>query len=143
MTRRARTPLAAALFVTSALGVAHAASRGPLFDLSWHTVDGGGGTFSTGGGFTLGGTAGQPDAGPVMNGGEFQLVGGFWAAASEGTPFRCTADLNDDGQVDGDDLGTLLGQWGPCVACTADFNGDGVVDGDDLGTLLGQWGPCP
>ncbi|MBM4113427.1 MAG: hypothetical protein FJ253_08680 [Phycisphaerae bacterium] len=49
------------------------------------------------------------------------------------------ADFNQDGVVDGDDLGTLLGQWGKCVGCPADLNGDGVVDGDDLGALLGEW----
>lgn len=48
-------------------------------------------------------------------------------------------DLNDDGLVDGDDLGTLLGQWGECIDCSADFNRDEVVDGDDLGVLLGAW----
>ncbi|MBM4112810.1 MAG: integrin [Phycisphaerae bacterium] len=48
-------------------------------------------------------------------------------------------DLNDDGVVDGDDLGTLLGQWGDCAECSADFNDDGVVDGNDLGALLGNW----
>jgi len=48
-------------------------------------------------------------------------------------------DLNGDGRVDGADLGTLLGQWGPCPGCSADFNGDGVVNGADLGTLLGNW----
>ncbi len=52
---------------------------------------------------------------------------------------RNPADFNADGRVDGDDLGTLLGQWGPCTGCDADLNGDGVVDGDDLGTLLGEW----
>lgn len=50
------------------------------------------------------------------------------------------ADLNCDGAVDGDDLGTLLGEWGPCPGCAADLDGDGIVDGDDLGTLLGEWG---
>lgn len=49
------------------------------------------------------------------------------------------ADFNCDGIVDGDDLGTLLGQWGACRGCPADFNRDGVVDGDDLGELLGAW----
>ncbi len=49
-------------------------------------------------------------------------------------------DLNCDGSVDGDDLGTLLGQWGPCPGCVADLDHDGKVDGDDLGTLLGAWG---
>jgi len=50
------------------------------------------------------------------------------------------ADFNGDCIVDGNDLGTLLGLWGPCDGCAADFNGDGVVDGNDLGTLLGFWG---
>ncbi|MBM4112389.1 MAG: DUF3459 domain-containing protein [Phycisphaerae bacterium] len=52
-------------------------------------------------------------------------------------------DLNNDGVVDGDDLGSLLGQWGPCQGCAADFDGSGSVDGNDLGTLLGAWGPVP
>ncbi len=55
----------------------------------------------------------------------------------------CLADFNADGLVNGDDLGSLLGEWGSCRGCAADFNGDGTVDGDDLGTLLGAWGPCP
>ncbi len=54
----------------------------------------------------------------------------------------CPADLTGDGSVDGADLGTLLGSWGPCT-CAADLNGDGSVDGADLGALLGAWGPCP
>jgi hypothetical protein len=47
------------------------------FDLSWWTVDGGGGTFSTGGDYTLGGTIGQPDAG-LLTGGDYTMGGGFW-----------------------------------------------------------------
>jgi len=55
-------------------------------------------------------------------------------------PPKCAfADLNCDGRVDGNDLGTLLGQWGTCRGCSADFNKDGLVDGNDLGTLLGAW----
>ena len=47
------------------------------YELSWWTVDGGGETFSTGGGYFLGGTSGQPDAG-VLTGGNYSLDGGFW-----------------------------------------------------------------
>jgi hypothetical protein len=47
------------------------------YELSWWTVDGGGYTFSSGGGYELGGTAGQPDAG-VLAGEGFTLGGGFW-----------------------------------------------------------------
>ncbi|MFM9179665.1 MAG: hypothetical protein ACKOV8_00200, partial [Phycisphaerales bacterium] len=50
------------------------------------------------------------------------------------------ADLNGDGAVNGDDLGTLLGAWGSCGAtCPADFNADGAVDGIDLGMMLSAW----
>ena len=53
----------------------------------------------------------------------------------------CQTDLNADGATDGNDLGLLLGAWGPGVS-TADFNQDGAVDGNDLGIMLGAWGPC-
>lgn len=50
-------------------------------------------------------------------------------------------DLNDDGFVDGTDLGMLLNEWGACMGtCPADLNDDGYVDGVDLGMMLGAWG---
>jgi hypothetical protein len=49
------------------------------------------------------------------------------------------ADLNGDGAVNGDDLGIMLGAWGPCSGCAADLDRNGNVDGDDLGSLLGSW----
>jgi hypothetical protein len=48
-------------------------------------VDGGRGTFSTGGDYTLGGTIGQPDAG-VMQGGDYTLGGGLWGVGELDTP---------------------------------------------------------
>ncbi|MFM8872527.1 MAG: hypothetical protein ACKOJI_04080, partial [Phycisphaerales bacterium] len=53
----------------------------------------------------------------------------------------CQTDLNADGATDGNDLGLLLGAWGPGTS-PADFNQDGAVDGNDLGIMLGAWGPC-
>jgi hypothetical protein len=50
------------------------------YDLSWWTVDGGGGMLS-GGGYTLGGTAGQPDA-AMWTGGGYTLAGGFWGGVA-------------------------------------------------------------
>jgi hypothetical protein len=44
-------------------------------------VDAGGQTFSTGGGYTLGGTVGQPDAG-ALSGGDYVLGGGFWGGGA-------------------------------------------------------------
>jgi hypothetical protein len=53
------------------------AQSGGGYDLTWSTVDGGGATFSTGGGYSLGGSIGQPDAG-TMTGAAYSLGGGFW-----------------------------------------------------------------
>jgi hypothetical protein len=51
------------------------------YDLTWWTVDGGGATFSTGGAYSLGGTASQPDAG-LLAGGDYTLGGGFWGGGA-------------------------------------------------------------
>jgi hypothetical protein len=59
------------MFAAGLLVRAQDATPARGYGLSWWTVDGGGHTFSTGGGYSLGATAGQPDAG-VMTG------GGFW-----------------------------------------------------------------
>ncbi len=156
--------LFAIVFATAAAAIV---PLGPSFDLSWHTFDGGGGS-STGGGFDLSGTIGQPDAG-LMTGGTFELRGGFWLASLPPPP--STADISGpagagfpDGCVDAFDLGTLLGAWcsaagdpdppkdedPPCEDCTspnftlADISGarnapDGCVDAFDLAKLLAEW----
>ncbi len=51
------------------------------YDLSWWTVDGGGITPNENSGYTLGGTAGQPDA-AVWSGGDYTLAGGFWGGVA-------------------------------------------------------------
>ena len=57
------------------VGVALAAVEAG-YDLSWWTVDGGGGS-SSGGNYSLSGTIGQPDAASSAGGG-YTLAGGFW-----------------------------------------------------------------
>ena len=54
------------------------AQSGGGYDLTWSTVDGGGGS-STGGAYSLNGTIGQADAGSLAGGG-YTLSGGFWNA---------------------------------------------------------------
>ncbi len=57
------------------------------YDLDWHTIDGGGEMFSTGGDYELGSTIGQPDARTEpMTGGDYSLVGGFWVIPSAPAP---------------------------------------------------------
>lgn len=67
------------ILLALALAVGVAAQSGG-YDLSWWTVDGGGDTWSEGGGYALGGTIGQADAG-ALEGGGYSLVGGFWGGA--------------------------------------------------------------
>jgi hypothetical protein len=52
-----------------------AAQTGDGYDITWWTVDGGGGRV-TGGDYALTGTAGQPDTGAPTGG--YTLLAGFW-----------------------------------------------------------------
>ena len=52
----------------------------------------------------------------------------------------CPADLDGDGEVDGQDLGQLLQQWGCTGPCEADLDGDLDVDGADLGLFFADFG---
>lgn len=95
----------------------------------------------------------DPDETPrLWMGGEFSSAGGAavgnivaWrGCAIEDPGGDLPADINGDGSVGAQDLGILLGSWGPCPSepqsCPADINGDGVVNAADLGILLGFWG---
>lgn len=106
----------------------------------------------------------DPDAGPDVYGYAFSIPQGlpdcdedgipdlleimlFNApdADEDGVPDTCTgvpADLDNDGNVNGSDLGLFLALWGTCptgLPCPADFNGDGFVNGSDLGIFLAEW----
>ena len=48
------------------------------YSLTWWTVDGGGASYRAAGSYTLGGTAGQPDAAAPRSGGVYTLRSGFW-----------------------------------------------------------------
>lgn len=63
-----------ALLISLVIGVVAAQSG---YSIVWYTMDGGGATFSAGGGYTLGSTIGQADA-SVASGGGYTLYGGFW-----------------------------------------------------------------
>src|SRR5580765_7746156 len=122
------------------------------FSIDWSTIDGGGNT-STGGGFELTGTLGQPDAG-TLSGGTYALTGGFWGAAtSNACASFVGADFDKDCDVDIADLNILKAcstraqlPYNPaalppgCVLApdgsghiAADFDGDGDVDSNDFG----------
>jgi hypothetical protein len=50
------------------------------YEITWYTIDGGGGS-ATGGAYTLNGTVGQPDAGTLI-GGSYTLAGGYWSGSA-------------------------------------------------------------
>ena len=51
------------------------------YSIDWYKVAGGGGA-STGSGYALAGTIGQPDAGGPLAGGQYSVTGGFWSLIS-------------------------------------------------------------
>ncbi len=80
MKRKLTYPLLVILIGLLAAGAALAQGSG--LQVPWYTVDGGGG-HSAGGGYSVSGTIGQPDAGPSLGGDGFSLSGGFWLEPAE------------------------------------------------------------
>lgn len=98
---------------------------GGSYELSWSTVDGGGG-ISSGGDFILRGTIGQPDAG-VMGGGKYELLGGFWP----GEPL-CIVEFHHYAR-----FAELWLETGTGLA--ADLHEDNIVDLLDLKLFVDEW----
>ena len=142
------------IFAALVLGLSIAGAAQAQFAIDWWTVDGGGAMFSTGGNYSLGGTIGQPDAG-VMSGGNFTLVGGFWAVTLPSAPAPCLGDADCSGAVDFFDIDPFVAKLGcpssdpvGCAAgCTwqnSDVDQDGDVDFFDIDPFVGQLGTvCP
>lgn len=60
------------------------AQIGGGYDLTWYTIDGGGGVASdAGSGYTLMGTVGQPEAVPATSADGYVLTGGFWQVSGD------------------------------------------------------------
>ena len=115
------------------------AQSGGGYDLSWFTIDGGGGT-SFGGDYRLESSIGQPDAGPLMSGGEYTLVGGYLPAPYIPLPL-IPGDINGDCVVNIEDLAILAAQWlthGGSPSADLVFNN--IVDFQDLAVVAGNWG---
>ena len=95
------------------------------YEISWYTIDGGGGT-STGGPYKLTGTIGQPDA-DWSSGDKYELLGGFlpggplcivefddFARLAElwlNTGSGLAGDLDEDNDVDFEDLSRFTEYW--------------------------------
>ncbi len=80
--RQSRVGLPALLLLLAMGAVAAYAQTGGGYDLTWWTVDVGGEQASSGGGYIMRSTAGQPDADPsASSGGGYTLLSGFWPSA--------------------------------------------------------------
>jgi hypothetical protein len=113
--------LAAALVLVVLAHQAHAQA----FEVTWYTLDGGGGT-SAGGIYSLSGTIGQPDAGAALLGGVYSITGGYWTGVVAGD--SCPADFNHDGSVDFFDYDDFVVCFEDPNCPGGDFNRDGSVD---------------
>ena len=95
------------------------------YNISWRTIDGGGGQ-SSGGPYTRIGTIGQPDA-AWSSGGQYELLGGFWP----GGPL-CFVDFYS--------FARFAEQWlYSGVGLEADLSGDDKVDFADLKRFVAEW----
>lgn len=95
------------------------------YEISWYTIDGGGG-MSTGGQYRLSGTIGQPDA-AYSAGGDYEVLGGFWP----GGPL-CTVDFED--------FARFAQYWLETGAdLPADLYEDNIIDLLDLKLFIDDW----
>ena len=121
----------------SGLVAAHAALAGPL-QITWYTIDGGGGTI-TGGTLTLSSTIGQHDAG-VLTGGTFTLQAGFWPGPE---PDSCYPDCNNSGTLTIADFGCFQAAFAS-ANMDADCNNSGTLTIADFGCFQAAFAAgCP
>jgi len=113
------------LMLTSSMPIE--AQSGGSNDLSWRTIDGGGGT-SSGGAYILRGTIGQPDA-AYSAGGPYELLGGFWP----GGPL-CFVDFESY---------AIFAEWwletGPGMPADLYKDEYNIVDLYDLKLFVNEW----
>ena len=103
------------------------AMSGGDYEISWSTIDGGGG-MSSGGNYIVTGTIGQPDAGE-MSGDSYELLGGFWP----GEPL-CTVDFKH--------FARFAKYWletGPDLPADLHKDENNIVDLYDLESFVYEW----
>jgi hypothetical protein len=129
---------AAAGVLVLVLGLGPAAAQRTEFDVDWWTVAGGG--QGAGGDYAIRSTIAATGAG-AMSGGDFAVLGGFWAVCH-----FVAGDLNCDGAIDAFDVDPFVlaltatapdypeyyAQFPDCDVMLADINGDGAINAFDI-----------
>jgi hypothetical protein len=116
------------IMVLSGLAVAVLGLAAQTYSIEWSTMGGGGGR-SVGGNYVIEGTIGQPDAGPTLQGGAYELQGGFWPGLIVVGPGHTPTLFIQASGVD------VIVSWSPETA------GFVLETTDDLGSML--WEPAP
>ena len=104
------------------------------YDLTWNTIDGGGGDLA-GSGYVLKGTVGQPDAG-LMGGNGYELGGGYWNLAEE-LPV-CYANCDNVGGLTANDFQCFLNAY-VSGASYANCDGVGGLTANDFQCFLNSY----
>ncbi|MFG0307351.1 MAG: GC-type dockerin domain-anchored protein [Phycisphaerales bacterium JB040] len=135
-----RANIPSAVLSALVLSVAVESASAQPYEITWYTIDGGGGT-SSGGTYSLSGTIGQPDAAPPISGGTYTVEPGFWPGVLLAPP--CQADVNNDGVLDNGDIGAFVTLF-LAGDMAADFTNDGILDNGDIGAFVGAFlAGCP
>lgn len=118
------------ILIVSILLVLVCGSAKAEYEISWYSIDGGGGTSSSAA-YSLSGSVGQADAG-LSSHDTFVQSGGYWAGS-----FGCVVNLTD--------LALFCGQWlDTGTGLTADLDESGKVDLFDFAELAYWWyNYCP
>jgi len=98
---------------------------GQNYTVDWYKIAGGGGT-STNGSYQISGTIGQADASGPMSGGNYSVIGGYWALIQVvQTPGAPTLYISHSGNV-------VTVYW-------QNVSGWSLVQSGNLTTPLGSW----
>ncbi|MEX2217453.1 MAG: hypothetical protein WD749_01730 [Phycisphaerales bacterium] len=121
-------------------------SSGGDFELTWHTIDGGGRTFLTGPDYELGSTTGQPDMGQSY-GACYEWNGAFWVISA--SPVTCYANCDHSivtPVLNVADFGCFLTEYaaGSCYANCDESTTSPILNVADFGCFLTKYAAgCP
>jgi hypothetical protein len=76
---KALTIFSLVVLTTMIIAVEIQAAASSSYDLSWWTVDGGGGSLDSGSDYSIDGSIGQFDASTGLHESKYGLIGGFWS----------------------------------------------------------------
>ncbi len=124
------------------------------YSIDWYKISGGGGT-STGAGYAVSGTIGQPDASSAMTGlvtgtNYYSITGGFWSLYAVQTPGAPTLFISHSGNavtvywqnvtgwnlIQSGNLATSIGNWPASGGVTTSNGTNSIIINNPAGNLF-------